>query len=305
MTKQVKTALLYTVPLFFCFTVARADIVTLPALPLGNTSFNDGISGPGLMYEQVLGYYHSDSSYDANGNNLPGSQRVRASSLVSHLAYISPYKIFGGNYGAEVLVPLVHTRLDIDNGPKGSHTRFGDITFSPFLLQWEPVSLMGKPFWQRANLIFTAPTGSYSKNAAVNTGANLWQVSPHYAFTWQLSDKVEISGRVHYAWFSKNTDTPFGDSIQPGQAIHSNFSVSYAVIQDLRVGIAGYQLQQITDDKINGKDISGSRERVMALGPGVMYSKNRNMFYFNVYQEFEAKNTSEGTRIGFRYIHLF
>ncbi|MFK8331886.1 transporter [Pseudomonas sp. BJa5] len=287
---------------------AMADAVSLPPLPLGNTSFMDGVVLPGKLFELPIQSYRSDDATDHRGNALPGRQQVRSTTVLPHLAYISAETFLGAHYGAEVLLPLVRLELDIDGGPEGTRTRQGDLVFSPMLLQWAPVSLFGRPYWQRLNLVITAPTGDYDPDASINVGSNLWVVSPHYAFTWELTDRLEVSGRLHYAWSSRNNDPAAhlqADSIQPGEAVHSNFSVSYALDDAWRVGVAGYHLEQVSADRIDGHRQSDSKERVLGLGPGVMYRHGKQAFFANYYVEQGARNRSEGNQLTLRYLLPF
>ncbi|KJK05755.1 MULTISPECIES: transporter [Pseudomonas] len=289
-------------------TEAQADAVSLPPLPLGNTSFMDGVVGPGVLFELPIQHYRSSDATDPRGNAVPGRQKVQSTTVLPHLAYISQHKILGAYYGAEVLLPIVNLDLDIDGGPDGSRTRQGDLIFSPMLLQWAPVSLFGRPYWQRLNLVITAPTGDYDSDASINVGSNVWVVSPHYAFTWELTDRLEVSGRLHYAWSSRNDDPGAhlqANSIQPGEAFHSNFAVSYAVSEAWRVGLAGYQLQQVSADRIDGTRQSDSKERVLGFGPGVMYRHGSQSFFANYYVEQGARNRSEGNQLTLRYLLPF
>lgn len=287
---------------------SEADSVNLPPLALGNTSFMDGVAGPGMLFELPMQYYRSNSAYNAQGHSVPGTQKVRSTTVLPHLAYFSPNYMFGANYGAEVLLPLVNLDLNIDQGPEGRRTRQGDMSVSPLMLQWAPTLVLGRPYWQRLNFAFSVPTGSYSDDATINTGSNLWVFNPHYAFTWELMDQVEVSGRLHYAWSSKNHDPASrlaADSIQPGQAIHSNFSVSYAFAESWRAGIAGYQLKQISDDRIDGHRQPDSREQVVGIGPGLMYKYAKQTLFANIYFERSAENRSEGTQLTLRYLSVF
>lgn len=123
------------------------------------------------------------------------------------------------------------------------------------MLQWGPATLFGRPYWQRLNFVFSLPTGDYDKDAAINTGSNTWIFNPHYAFTWELGERLELSGRLHYAWISRNDDPSprlGANDVQPGQALHANFSISYALDPHWRIGLAGYQLKQISADRIDG-----------------------------------------------------
>ncbi|AVO59169.1 MULTISPECIES: SphA family protein [Pseudomonas] len=287
---------------------SEADSVSLPPLALGNTSFMDGVAGPGGLFELPVQYYRSHSAYDARGHSLPGRQQVYSTTVLPHLAYFSSDTLLGANYGAEVLLPLVNLELDIDQGPKGRRTRQGDVIVSPFLLQWAPVSFFGRPYWQRLNFVFSLPTGSYSKDSSINTGSNVWVFNPHYVFTWELSERLEVSGRIHYAWSSRNHDpaSVLGvDSIQPGQAVHGNLALSYALSDRWRVGVAGYQLKQISDDRIDGHRQKDSREQVLGIGPGVMYRQGKQTLFANLYFESAAENRAQGSQLTLRYLRTF
>ncbi|HGY3567414.1 TPA: transporter, partial [Pseudomonas aeruginosa] len=232
---------------------ARADAVALPPLALGNASFMDGVSRPGMLFELPLQYVRANNASDAGGHSVPGRQRVRGTTLLPHFAYLSQNTLLGAHYGAEVLLPLVRLDLDIDGGPDGRRTRQGDLIVSPLMLQWGPATLFGRPYWQRLNFVFSLPTGDYDKDAAINTGSNTWIFNPHYAFTWELGERLELSGRLHYAWISRNDDPSprlGANDVQPGQALHANFSISYALDPHWRIGLAGYQLKQISADRI-------------------------------------------------------
>lgn len=287
---------------------AAADAVALPPLGLGNASFMDGVSAPGKLFELPIQINHANEIKDDRGHSVDGRQRISSVTVLPHLAYISETRILGAYYGAEVLLPLVHLDLDIENGPQGTRTRQGDVIVSPLFLQWEPVQLLGRPFWQRLNFLFTLPTGAYDENASINVGSNVWVFDPHYAFTWELTDRLELSGRLSYAWSSRNNSPASAleaDSIQPGQAFHANYSVSYALDESWRVGVAGYYLAQTTDDRIDGQRQSGSRERVNGIGPGAMYRNGPQTFFANLYFESGARNRAEGTQLTLRYLYAF
>jgi anthranilate 1,2-dioxygenase (deaminating, decarboxylating) large subunit len=129
--------------------------------------------------------------------------------------------------------------------------------------------------------------------------------------------------RLFYVWNSKNDDhadipspelnpesgTPpeFADDIQPGQAVWANYATSYGVTDNLRLGINGYYLEQISNHQIDGHDIPNSRERLLAVGPGMMYiaKSKKNLYWFNVYNEVLSKNRAKGQMFLLRWLHVF
>ncbi|MDI9843375.1 transporter, partial [Pseudomonas aeruginosa] len=53
-------------------------------------------------------------------------------------------------------------------------------------------------------------------------------------------ERLELSGRLHYAWISRNDDPSprlGANDVQPGQALHANFSISYALDPHWRIGL--------------------------------------------------------------------
>jgi hypothetical protein len=226
---------------------------------------------------------------------------------VTHVAYAPPNKVLGGSWGIELQLPLVFIDLTTP-GAQASTGGLGDLIFSPLEFQAPEVSLLGRPFYHRLDMIFVAPTGKYNPNALANPGSNVWSFNPYYAFTWLLTDRLETSWRLHYLWNSINYDPgPAFDArtTQPGQAIHFNGAVSFEAVRPLRTGIAGYFLQQISDSRADGHAIAGSRERVAALGPGLFVMIGSTQLAANAYWEFATENRPTGARLNFFAIHIW
>ncbi|SMD12531.1 anthranilate 1,2-dioxygenase [Desulfocicer vacuolatum DSM 3385] len=295
----------------------------LPSVNLGFTSFLDGgpPAGPGLYFSQYLQLWTSDKFADNNGDGaLPGfaDEDLTAWIGLSQFLYQSNQALFlGGKWGINVMIPEVI--LDLDYGtnnaafPRDNGNGIGDILVGPFL-QWDPI--MGKKgpiFMHRMELQMIFPTGKYDDNKELNPGSNFFSFNPYWAFTAFLTPKLTASGRIHYLWNGKNDDPGRGyqalgaDDIQAGQAFHANFTMAYEIIpQRLRLGINGYYLKQITETKMDGKDVDNSKEQVFAVGPGMVYhfSQDDHLF-FNTYFESNAENRPEGNRFNLRWVHHF
>ena len=98
------------------------------------------------------------------------------------------------------------------------------------------------------------------------------------------------------------------DAELAGEAFHMNWTVSYEVLENnkLRVGINGYWLLQTTDPQIDGVSVPGQRERVLALGPGLLSSFSEKTFFFcNAYFETDVHNRPEGMSLVLRYVAKF
>jgi hypothetical protein len=281
--------------------------VSLPPVNLGGTSFMDGLGGPGFMNRVPLDLYEASRFIGPDGHTVPGHNRLLSLSAIAHAVYSPSIPVFGGYWGVEVLVPAASIELTTPQG-RGTATGVGDLTFSLLLFQARTTTLFGRTFYHRLDMTVNAPTGQYVRDAPVSVGSHLWSFNPYYAFTWLFADRFETSWRIQYLWNSVN-DAPGpgfeATTVQPGQAIHFNAAVSVEVIKPLRAGVAGYFLQQITDARADRRDIPGSKERVAALGPGLLFMEGTTQLIANAYWEFAVENRPAGSRLNLTMIHVW
>jgi hypothetical protein len=289
-----------------------------PNLNLGLTSFLDGglPAGPGFYVLQYLQVYTANRLKDGRGVNFP-TPKTEASAVVpaTQFAYFSNIKIGPANLGQNLVIPWV-VSADADNGLGSlkAKTGVGNFTIGPFI-QFDPIMGANGPlFVQRIEFQILAPTGVYDRTAAVQPGSNFWSFDPYWAGTLYLTPEWTVNARLHYLWNGKNDDpnlalkdiVPGAVSSRAGQAFHMNFASEYAVTKELRIGFAGYYLQQTTDTEINGAAVPGRKERVAAIGPGFVYCWGpEQAFFLNVYKEFDAVNRPEGESVVLRYAHHF
>lgn len=282
--------------------------VTLPPLNLGGTSFLDSVAGPGLLLEETIEYYHGNRFTDSKGGKISGDNSIESWLALAHGAYLTKFKILGGYYGVEVLLPFARVDLDTDLGIRGHQTGLGDLIVSPFILQWVDHKIFKMPYFHRVNFPFILPTGRYDRDSAVNIGSHVYSFNPYYAFTLFITPKLETSWRFHYLWNSENHSPPryfLAESVQPGQAFHLNYALSYEILDGLRTGVAGYYLYQITSDKVDDHKRDHSKEKVFAIGPGMMFSKKGFFLYLNAFYETRAENRPEGMKISLRCSKVF
>lgn len=299
----------------FCGSPAQA--FDQPLLNFGLTNVLDGaVPGPGTYFFEYVQIYQSDEFKDKDGNNIPGSPRNGFVLSMNQLAHISKTTFLGGNLGIDFLLPIGSLTAGGTLGPGGPPVSanpgpVGDVIIGPFI-QWFPHKLLGRPFLHRFELDVFVPTGHYDKKYTINPGANLWTIEPYYAFTWFLTPQLSTSWRLHYTYNMKNDDPwevlqSLGiTEVKPGQVFHCNYSFEYEVIKSLRLAAAGYYLKQLTDTQFNGKDESGRKEQVFAIGPSVHWiTKSGLVLALKTAFESSVENRPQGSRTTFQIIHKF
>ncbi|MGP5741753.1 SphA family protein [Pseudomonas aeruginosa] len=287
--------------------LADSALAALPGVNLGMTSFEDAKGGPGSLFQQFVSYSRADDFKDADGRRRPGNDRLTSTLFTTHLAHITDYRLFGAYYGFEAV--FVYAQLDPDFNPNvRSANGVGNLSVAPVILQWPQTELFGRPYWQRLNLIFQLPNGEYDRRNALNPSSNVWAFNPYYAATWEFAPRWELSTRLSYLYSGKNDDPNPAIAerdMQPGKALHANYSVSYALDEHWGIGLSGYSLRQITDEQADGHDRPDSRERVDGIGPALRYRWGHSSLYLNTYQEYGVRNRGEGSRLILRYSLTF
>jgi hypothetical protein len=147
--------------------VDAQEHVALPPVNLGGSSFMDAIGGPGLLVRQAVGVYEAQRLLGSNGAHTPGPNSVFAFTSITHVAYEAPFKVLGGYWGGEVLVPVVYASVTTPVG-SGSIGGVGDITFSPLVWQAPETTVLGRPLFHFVDLDVVAPTGEYKSTEPVN-----------------------------------------------------------------------------------------------------------------------------------------
>ena len=270
-----------------------------PVVNLGDTSFLDGIGGPGLLVEEIGDGSHSGRVEDSDGHAIAGAPAINSLSGLTHIAWLSNRRMIGAWYGVEVVGVAAH----VNPGANGVAAGWGDTTVSPFILQWNEQKVGNIRIDQRVVLDFDLPTGEYQLDSNVNLSSHAFTVHPYYAITAFPRKNLETSWRIHYLWNGTN-DAPPTDTrsltTQAGQAIHFNATTGYGLPHGLWVGANGYLLKQVTAPRVNGQSVANSPEQVGAIGPGAVWAKKRFLLYANAYHEFGVENRPEGNKIVLR-----
>jgi anthranilate 1,2-dioxygenase (deaminating, decarboxylating) large subunit len=276
-----------------------------PPANLSATTFMDGGAPSGFYYINYSILTNGRRAVNKDGSTIDGGARVQAFVQVHQFYWLTEKRFLGGKLALDVAAPVVALTASgtlFNVVPVTANgAGMGDMLVGP-ALHWDGGTLLGRPFFQRVESDLILPTGKYNKNKTANPGSNHWSVDSFYSFFWLFADKWETSWRFWYAYHGKNPDT----AVQPGQRVHVNYAVSRELfIPRLRVGAAGYALRQINDDKIAGIRQADSRERVVAIGPGLVYGGQGLTAMLSHPIEFWGQNRFVGARTTLQLIHKF
>jgi len=267
---------------------------------------------PGTYFVNYLAYYQSDKLKDENGHTaLDIDFNVNVVAEVPRLFYISDIKILGGNLAGHIVVPIVYQEMKLKppvGGFTEDHFGLGDMVFSPFVIGWH-----SKLFHWVVGLDFIAPTGQYDKEDYAPIGANHWTFEPWGAISLIHPSGISASIKLGYDIHTENTDAiwHYGETEEKvdyltGQQFHFDYNAGIEVVTGLRLGVCGYFLKGLQNDKIDGEEVEGSREMVFAIGPSALYNINpTTLITVKAQFEMEAENRPQGSYIWIKTLYGF
>ncbi len=252
----------------------------------------EGVKGsslppPGVYFRDYNYIYFSD--YYKEG---PPSFDLFANVQAPRLIWITRYKLLGGYYGADIIVPFAYTDLDMSTIGK-SRLGVADIFVEPITLSWHLNQFdfaFGYGFW--------APTGDFSVTDAVSPGKGFWThmltggvtIYPDKGKTWS------ISALNRYEFNQENKDA----RVTPGQFWTLEWGLAKTVRKNIDLGLAGYIQAQTTSNDLGGSATPrGEKERVAAVGPEITFPIPKLGFTASIryMREMGAKLRPEGNTI--------
>ncbi len=267
------------------------------AYPNGAEGFMAGaLPPPGTYALNYMQYYRASKFADNNGNALIPNFSLTAFADVLRLVHVTKTSIFGANYGAQILIPVVYQSVDL--GP-GSNSRWGlgDIIIDPFILGWHTKNLH-----VTTGIDIYVPVGTYDQDNLANAGRNYWTFEPVLGITYLSDNGFEVSSKFMYDFNTENNDTHYTS----GQEFHFDYTVGYHIDKAWAVGLGGYYYYQTTDDEQNGVTVGdGFQGRAFALGPQVQYNYKNLSFTLKYQHEFEVRNKPEGDKVWFNLVYAF
>lgn len=215
---------------------------------------------PGVYYLGYLVNYESESVRAPGGSaDLPGNNSIKVTALANRLVWISNHKVLGADYGAEVIVPVARTRLDLGAVPVAdSRTGTGDIFLGPLVLgwhgnRWDAVAAAG--VW--------IDSGSTGNPASPGKGYKSTMLTGGGTYYLGAAKTLSVSALMRY---ENNGKTSAG--FKPGDQVTLEWGVGQRV-GPVSLGVVGYEQHQVSDD--SGTGASGNRSSRSAIGAEVVY----------------------------------
>ncbi len=289
---------------FFLFLIFLSDNKLLFATEGGGGAYPNGaedfmagaVPPPGIYFLNYFTFYTADKFMDSSGKNAIPNFDLKVTANVFRFLYVSKTQIFGGNWGAHVLIPIVKVDVELPIGSQNK-TGLGDIIVDPFILSWH-----FKNWHFVTGIDIYIPTGQFDKNRLANVGRNYWTFEPIFAFTYLSDSGFDVSCKFMYDFNTKNRDTNY----RSGQEFHFDYTIGKR-FDNFNIGVGGYFYKQLTDDKVNGQKVAsdGNKGKAFAVGPQVKYDHKNMSFILKYQKEMEVKNKPEGDKFWFKFVYAF
>lgn len=221
------------------------------------------------------------------------------------LVYITDYKILGGNYGADILVPIYYSKVKYGPSQAVTDSTFalGDIMVEPITLSWH-----WKQFDLGAGYAFWAPNGDSGTPARV-LSKSYWSHMLTLGGTWFVDEAkswaLSSLNRYEIHHESDDVDPATGHTFTAGHTLTMEWGLSKAITKTIDIGAVGYYVQQTTPD--SGAGTSDALARVFAVGPEVSaFIPQWKLFASLRYErEFGARYVPEGNRVCLTLTKIF
>jgi len=272
--------------------------------PLGTNGFNSGVQpSPGFTYFTLFTFFDAVRLKGLTGNPIPVNASFNLFINQNFFAYVTDYKLLGGNWGVMYDLPVANGSVTLLNlGIKGGGAGIADMYIEPFDLGWH---------LQRADLKFAygvvAPTGRFARGATDNIGSGYWGHQLQFAATIYLTANKGTSFSVYNNYEIHQRKT--GTNMTPGQTYSLEWGLAQAVPLDsekkklLQAGAVGYLQTQTTNDSgtLLIPALNSAHYHVYAIGPEVAFimpDHGINLL-FRYEPEFGAQKRSEGRTLVF------
>ncbi|WP_324747609.1 SphA family protein [Pseudomonas veronii] len=264
--------------------------------PLGVNTVAAGVyPGPGETWLQnYTAIYRSRTFTDAHGNSVV--PRFKADVFVNATrifhswdAKVGPFELLSGT-----VLSLYHTRTGSDSDYERD-TALGDIELQPLYFGY---TSLDKTFTSYTGIDVYVPSKTDVSN-------NYYSFNPTTYMTWFPSPKLELSAAVGVEFHTRNRDTKY----KSGTVFVTDLGMGYKPSNELpglSIGLGGYVVSQISDDKVDGAAVNGGfRQKGYGIGPQLSYSGSWGAVAVKWQRELKTENRSEGNKFWIQFMVPF
>ena len=271
--------------------------------PLGSEGIKAAtLPPPGKYLRTYISYYSANVLRNSQGNNAGVGLDLDALAVVPRFVWMTDQKVFGADYGMDMLLPLIYTDFELDTfGFKQHDFCFGDLFVEPIDLIWRQ-----ERYDIAAAFGLWMPTGKYDKTNPASPGKDFWTSMFTFGGTYYMDPEktctASILGRYEIHSDKDHTD------VRPGQNILFEWGVGKAFAKVWEAGVVGYAQWQLTDD--SGSDVTWDKslhDRVAAIGPevSVFIPPMKTFISLRALWEFSAVDRPEGTTVTLTATKIF
>ena len=249
----------------------------------------------GVTYENVLHLYTASLERDRGGNETNRSGSVRHISDHFSATWVSPWKIFGGNYAARATLSMgnsaPHAR-SLDSGNRGF--KLGDTYLEPLALYWP-----GEHGYVSFRAGMWLDTGDFEAGNQNSSGKGFTTQQLALGITYYpFKDRL-----VHYSVLLRwgQHGKVDGLDLRPGDDVVLDWSIGKHWTKRWNAGLVGYGVWQTSSDQGSDANNDLGYYGTAAIGLGTRYDLPSWGGYadLRVYQEFNAYNHTEGQAVAF------
>lgn len=172
----------------------------------------------------------------------------------------------------------------------GEQTGLGDVYLTPLALGWR------KGHWNFKWLeTLTIPSGNFDAGDSLNISRNYVALLSGLGATYRpVESGLELNARTGYIVSWENPETNY----ETGDEWFMDGSLAWRWSSGFTAGVAGYAIEQVTDDRGSGAVFGGLRGSVRAAGPVLRLmttTGSRNLVWIAKWlHEFDAVDRFEG-----------
>ena len=259
----------------------------------GTTGLDSGVQPqPGLSYTNIFIFSAGGRLVDAGGKDVFGLTTSNLAVDQNIFTYTTRWKIFGGNYGVKLNVPLANGPIALSRvGSQSIPLALADIYVEPFSLGWHLRSAD-----LRVAYGFVAPSG------AERVTSDYWGHDITVASTVYLNEKRTYSASLNAVLElhqkKRHQDLRVGNNLNVEYGIGHAMPLGKESKTLLHVGVVGYLEWQLAKD--TGQNVpmrtSNPRDQVFAIGPelNLTVSRWKTNILFRYAKEVYVLNRGQG-----------